>query len=212
MDLKMFAAIRPGSPEYPPTNRKDLASWYAGQMHDPWHAGVRNGYESLWNDLLDQYVSMFHFGAYHVELTAGDPYGDSEDMVRDFVDHKRLMVFQTNSEAMVEDHPMMNWTLQKDVRGIKLRRNDVFRAVHDYIHCISRSDFSWRGELRASRIHAALCRGTLAKRALLVETICQNAGYFESGTNSSDRTFVEQKACLATEAMVAQWYGVTEDR
>jgi hypothetical protein len=75
----------------------------------------------------------------HVEFTERDPYRSHEELAQDVVSNKRMYVFTGFSDTPLWS-PEVNW---------------MARAVHDYDHVATSTDFSLGGEMHAFQVAAA---------------------------------------------------------
>jgi hypothetical protein len=112
-------------------------------------------------------------------------------MIEDLRKNKRMKIFSTESgfgeeaisEKQRQDNPLLQNTKFKDVNGIPLLANDIFRFVHDFFgHAKLGNGFGAVGEENAWNVHSKMY-SPLAKRAMTTETRGQNSWVNFSGIN-----------------------------
>jgi hypothetical protein len=152
-------------------------------------------YEALANETLEQYQSIIDDG-YTVVINNTEPYDNSQDMINDLRDNKRMKIFSTEAgfgDTAITDeqrasNPMLRDSGFTDANGQPLLVNDVFRFVHDFFgHAKVGNSFGPRGEEIAWQVHSQMYSPT-ARRAMTTETRGQNSWVNFSGVN--DKAFV----------------------
>lgn len=168
---------------------------------------VKKAYEHLAKEVLRQ------FGALPVkvevwDVTKGEPYANSDAMRADLLDNNHLYIYATTPETFgppgvsFREHPLLGETPFKDVNGVPMLYNDLFRAVHDYFaHGVAPVEFGPKGEEAAWRNHMAMTPDPWARWALTMETRGQNSWVnfrkdLDPRVAIKDRPFARQKASL----------------
>jgi hypothetical protein len=199
-------AAKQNRPYNPPSDReavnpeegKKIADAYEKMQHNPNDPAVKQSYDALKAETLDQYNHLkaagynFNFEPDASKINLND--------VHDQIANKNLSVW-SGSGDMPADHPLM-----QEVPGQPgLKYNDIFRAVHDvYGHGKEGLGFDAEGEHNAWRQHAAMYSPE-AQEALKTETRGQNSwvNYGPHGeanrANPGQETFPPQKAGLLPE-------------
>lgn len=139
-------------------------------------------YDAFASEVLVQFEFLSEF--IDIEFTSGDPYPNSEAMLKDVEENKRLRVYSGG-----EPHPYLS-----------ADENNKFRAVHDFFgHTVNGFQFGPKGEEGAWVSHSKMF-SPLAQRAMTTETRGQNSyyNYYPSNENKppSARAFAVQKAAL----------------
>jgi hypothetical protein len=172
------------------SNSKRIANAYDQMKGDPTNPEVKEAYDAMINETIDQYEEIIQNG-YVVEVNNQEPYSSSEEMINDLKDNKRMKIFSTESgfgdEAITdeqrESNPLLRDTKYKDVNGVPLLANDLFRFVHDFFgHAKMGNGFGPIGEENAWRIHSVMY-SDLAVKAMTSETRGQNSWVNFSGVN-----------------------------
>jgi hypothetical protein len=170
---------------------KRISKAYADMKHDPTNPKVKASYDAMVKETLDQYKDVLE-GGYAIEINNNEPYNNSEDMIEDLRKNKRIKIFSTESgfgdtqitDKQRADNPMLRDSGYKDINGIPLLNNDVFRAVHDFFgHAELGNSFGAKGEENAWNVHARMY-SPLAKKAVTAETRGQNSFVNFSGINA----------------------------
>lgn len=155
------------------------------QMEDtPNDPEVQKAYQKLADETLDQFNAITDKG-YTVELWEGEgePYANSEEMIKDLKDNKHMYIFSTEQgfgdNAITDEQRKQNKLLEdskfKDKNGKPLLYNDLFRFVHDFFgHSERGNGFGPVGEENAWDVHARMYT-PLARRAMTTETRGQNS-------------------------------------
>lgn len=155
------------------------------QMEDtPNDPEVQKAYQKLADETLDQFNAITDKG-YTVELWEGEgePYANSEEMIKDLKDNKHMYIFSTEQgfgdNPITDEQRKQNKLLEdskfKDKNGKPLLYNDLFRFVHDFFgHSERGNGFGPVGEENAWDVHARMYT-PLARRAMTTETRGQNS-------------------------------------
>ena len=200
-----------------PNRAKRIAEEYEKMKHEPNNPKVKEAYQNLIDQTLDQYKVLkdagyeFYFFDETNDPYNGSPWAAMEELRND----KKMAVFSTESgfgtdeKVDVSDNPMLadtgfKWEYKGKMRPVLA--NDLFRAVHDaFGHGIEGSGFRARGEENAWQAHARLFTGS-AVAAITTETRGQNSwlnyGKFgeQNRTASVEETiFADQKTGLMPE-------------
>ncbi len=210
--------------EVDPDRAKRIAQAYAEMAHAPHDPVVREAYQNLIRQTLDQYNALVEAGYsfWFIDLSREDnqSYANSPwNAMRDIRANKRMGVFPTadgfgtNEEFNPDNNPLLAdtglmWPVGEAGSQVMapVTANDVFRAVHDaFGHGLEGSGFRARGEENAWQAHARLFTGS-ALGALTSETRGQNSwlNYGPNGeTNRTakveDTVFADQKTGLMPE-------------
>jgi len=197
---------------------KKIADAFDELKSDPKDLETNRAYRAMADETLDQFDEIQGAG-YKVEIFTGEgePYKNSAEMIQDLQRNKHLYIFSTESgfgkeitQAMRDEHPLLEFSGVNDVNGKPLLVNDVFRFVHDFFgHSERGNSFGPLGEENAWDVHARMF-SPLARRAMTTETRGQNSwvnfgpqmrnpdGSFKQ-IPLKDRPFAEQKVGLLPE-------------
>jgi ribosomal protein S18 acetylase RimI-like enzyme len=157
---------------------KKVADWYEAAKHSPDNPAVKESYDALANETLDQYNHLVSKGVkFDAWKGEGQPYKDSAAMMRDVRDNKHLYYFPSDSGVgegeKPANHPMLEPVTLPD--GTKVPGVDLFRAVHDYYgHAKEGYEFGPRGEYNAFLAHSRMY-SEAAQPAMAAETMGQNS-------------------------------------
>ena len=171
-------------------NSKRIANAYDQMKDDPTNPEVKEAYDAMINETIDQYEEIIKSG-YVVEINNEEPYSSSEDMINDLRENKRMKIFSTESgfgdepitDEQRESNPLLKETKYKDANGVPLLANDLFRFVHDFFgHAKLGNSFGPIGEENAWRVHSVMY-SDLAVKAMTSETRGQNSWVNFSGVN-----------------------------
>lgn len=205
---------------------KKMADAYEKIADSPNDPETQRGYKEMADQTVSQFKAISDAGV-KVELWdgEGEPYKNSEEMIKDVRDNKHMFIFSTEQgfgeTPITDEQRRQNALLQdsgfKDVNGKTLLVNDLFRFVHDYFgHTKLGNSFGPVGEENAWNVHVRMYDTPLARRAMTMETRGQNswvnfnkdmrnadgsikkkgdAGY----VSPKDRPFAEQKMGLFPE-------------
>ena len=194
-----------------------IASAYSDMQNAPNDPVVKEAYQNLIRQTIDQYMALVDAGyTFSFFDSNTDPYeGNPYNAMRDLRKNKRMAVYGTYdgygtegiTGAELDNNPMLvdtglRWLDQKGVERI-VTANDLFRAVHDaFGHGLEGSGFRARGEENAWQSHVRLFTGS-AIAALTSETRGQNSWlnygpYGEKNRDAKleDTIFAEQKVGL----------------
>lgn len=165
-----YAANKFNATDVNPDTAKEVADFYEAAKHDPDAPEVKQSYDALAKETLDQYAAIKDAG-YTIEPWdgKGEPYASSADMVKDVNENKHLYFLKTdgNFEGSESNH-----MLQEGPDGLLV--NDIFRAVHDFFgHAKENLQFGPKGEFNAWRVHSEMYSPE-AQGALAAETLAQN--------------------------------------
>ena len=171
---------------------KKIADAFIKMKHEPNNPKVRKAYKAMADETIEQYKALLDAG-YFVEINNEEPYGNSQEMIDDLRDNKRMKIFSTESgfgdnpitDAQRNENPLLARTEFKDVNGQPLLVNDLFRAVHDFFgHAELGNSFGPKGEENAWNVHVRMY-SPLAAKAMTTETRGQNSFVNFSGINEA---------------------------
>lgn len=171
-------------------NSKRIAKEFDKMKATPNDPQTIAAYKAMVEETLEQYEKIISKG-YKVEINNSEPYDSSADMIKDLRENKSMKIFSTESGFGDEpitykqrkENPLLQETKYKDVNGLPLLANDVFRFVHDFFgHAKFGNGFGAIGEENAWNIHARMY-SPLARRAMTTETRGQNSFVNFSGVN-----------------------------
>lgn len=211
---RVFGKPRPkyyGSRSLDEARAKRISDAFDAMKHDPNNPEVKAAYEALAKETLDQYKEFADAG-YKVEINNNEPYANSQEMIDDLRNNKRMKIFSTESgfgDAKITDqqraeNPLLRDSGIKDVNGKPLLINDVFRAIHDfYGHAELGNSFGPKGEENAWNVHARMFSPE-ARKAMTTETRGQNSFVNFSGVNDRVGELREQARALREEGLYAQ--------
>ena len=211
-------------------NSKNIADAYDAMENNPNDPKVKKAYTALANETIMQYQDFINAG-YTIEIYKGkgEPYANSDEMIKDVRDNKHLYIFGTESgfgqeqisDQMREENPLLQQTEFKDINGNPLLVNDLFRGVHDFFgHTELGNGFGIKGEENAWLNHSRMFSHE-ARRAMTTETRGQNSWVNfnqslrrEDGSipkkgdpdyvRPQDRPFADQKIGLLSDEFVFQ--------
>ena len=198
---------------------KQIAAWYDTAESAPADPQVKASYAAMMRETKAQYEFLVKQGVRFEPWTGeGQPYANSEEMLRDVRENRRLRFFLTEggfgSDAAFDasTHPLLERT-GITLGGKEMVYNDLFRAVHDYFgHAKEGVGFGPRGEENAWRSHSQMF-SPLARKAMSAETRGQNSwvnyGPFgeQNQADPKNTRFADQKAVLMPE----QWVSVERE-
>lgn len=185
-----------------------VAKEYHNMKHDPHNPDVKNSYNALIGETVDQFKHLKNNGLKISRIQPGqeNPYKSSADVHNDINQNNHLYYYPTNmgfgsASGQPTDHPMLAHSGETD-NGQPLHANDVFRIVHDYFgHGKEGASFGPSGEETAYRVHKPMY-SPLAQKALASETRGQNSwvNYGPHGENNrknpANTVYADQKAGL----------------
>ena len=163
---------------------KTIADAYEQLVDSPDDPEVQKAYQAMADETMDQFSAIEKAGV-KVEIWTGEgePYKNSEEMIKDVRDNKHMYIFSTEEgfgdSPITDQQRQQNALLRdsgvKDVNGKPLLINDIFRFVHDYFgHTRLGNSFGAIGEENAWNVHARMY-SPLARRAMTTETRGQNS-------------------------------------
>jgi hypothetical protein len=190
---RIFGTERPkyfGSRGLDEARAKRLAQAFIDMQHNPNDPEVKAAYEALAKETIEQYKDFLDAG-YTIEINNEEPYANSQEMIDDLRNNKRIKIFSTESgfgdiaitPKQRKENPLLAKSKFKDVNGKPLLINDLFRAIHDFFgHAELGNSFGPKGEENAWNVHVRMF-SPLARRAMTTETRGQNAFVNFSGVN-----------------------------
>ena len=179
-----------GTRELDKENAKRISDAFIAMKHDPNNPKVKASYRAMAKETLNQYKYFLKSG-YKIEINNEEPYSNSEAVIEDLRNNKRIKIFSTESgfgdnpitAKERSENPLLKDSGYKDANGQPLLINDVFRAVHDFFgHAELGNSFGPLGEENAWNVHARMY-SDLAKGAVTTETRGQNSYVNFSGVN-----------------------------
>ena len=200
---RVFGSQRPtfeGTTEFDVERAKRIAAAYEAMEDSPNDPEVRRAYEAMAKETIEQYQDFLDAG-YVVEINNEEPYANSEEMIEDLRNNKRIRIFSTESgfgdtpitPKQRAENPLLATTEFTDVNGQPMLVNDLFRAVHDFFgHAELGNSFGPKGEENAWNVHARMY-SPLARRAMTTETRGQNSWVNFSSVNE-DVELIRQEA------------------
>lgn len=163
---------------------KSIADAYDAMENNPSDPQVKAAYEAMAQETKDQFDAITKAGVkFEIYEGQGEPYKNSEEMIKDVRDNKHLFVLSTEkdfgqnpiTDQQRNDNPLLRDSGAKDINGKPLLMNDVFRGVHDFFgHTERGNSFGAVGEENAWDVHARMFT-PLARRAMTTETRGQNS-------------------------------------
>lgn len=171
-------------------NSRRISAEFSKMESTPNSPRTKESYKAMIEETVDQYRKILS-GGYKIELNNIEPYKNSEEMINDLRDRKRMRVLSTEEDfgqnkittAQRKDNPLLTKTKFKDVNGESLLVNDIFRFVHDFFgHAKLGNGFGPVGEENAWRVHSRMY-SSKAMPAMTTETRGQNSWVNFSGTN-----------------------------
>lgn len=180
---------------------------YAAGVHAPDDPATQAAFK-VFNDVTQGQAEMLHGAGIRFEVVDGDPYKSVDDMIQDVAKTGRIKVRSTAKDlADMEPGHVMAEPLDPAVAkrlGLPegVRKNDLFRAVHDLFgHAAIGNDFGRNGEEVAYAMHAQMYPPE-ALPALAAETRGENSYLNFFGDNASKapgdptKVFPKQKMML----------------
>lgn len=171
-------------------NSRRISAEFSKMEPTPNSPRTKESYKAMIEETVDQYKKILS-GGYKIELNNIEPYKNSEEMINDLRDRKRMRVLSTEEDfgqnkittAQRKDNPLLAKTKFKDANGESLLVNDIFRFVHDFFgHAKLGNGFGPVGEENAWRVHSRMY-SSKAMPAMTTETRGQNSWVNFSGTN-----------------------------
>ena len=200
-----------GSRSIDEARAKRISDAFDAMENAPTNPEVKEAYEALAKETLEQYKDMLDAG-YKVEINNNEPYNNSQEMIDDLRNNKRMKIFSTESgfgdskitDEQRDQNPLLRDSGFKDVNGKPLLVNDVFRAIHDFFgHSELGNSFGPKGEENAWNVHARMF-SPLARKAMTTETRGQNSYVNFSGVNDKINELREQARALREEGLYSQ--------
>ena len=163
---------------------RTIADAYDKMEDNPSDPEVQEAYNSMAEETMEQHKYMQDSG-YEIEIFEGEgePYANSEEMIKDLKENKHMFVFSTEAgfgdsgitEKQRGENALLGDSGVKDKNGKTLLVNDVFRGVHDFFgHSERGNSFGAKGEENAWDVHARMFTDK-ARRAMTSETRGQNS-------------------------------------
>jgi hypothetical protein len=206
-----------GSRQFDEARAKRISDAFIAMQHEPNNPQVKKAYEALAKETLEQYKAFLEAG-YRVEINNEEPYANSQEMIDDLRNRKRIKIFSTESgfgdnpitPKQRKENPLLKESGFKDVNGQPLLINDAFRAIHDFFgHAELGNSFGFKGEENAWNVHARMF-SPLARRAMTTETRGQNSYVNFSGVNQEIDAMREQARKLRAEGKEAEAQAIAE--
>jgi hypothetical protein len=179
-----------GTKEIQEDRAKEIAKAFEESKRTIDDPEVKAAYDKFVEETIEQYKEFIDAG-YVVEVDNKEPYDNSQQMIDDLRDNKRIKIFSTESgfgdteitEQQRKDNPLLQETEFVDVNGVPLLANDLFRAIHDFFgHAELGNGFGPIGEENAWNVHVRMF-SPLAAKAMTTETRGQNSWVNFSGVN-----------------------------
>jgi len=206
---RVFGTERPkysGKRKIDEAKLKRLSDAFIAMESNPNDPTVKAAYAAMAKETIEQYQELLNEG-YTFEFKDTEPYANSQEMIDDLRNNKRLSILSTEAEfgnepitdQQRQENPLLQDSGFKDVNGKPLLINDVFRATHDfYGHAELGNSFGPKGEENAWQVHARMY-SPLARRAMTMETRAQNAFVNFSGINEKIEGLREEARKLREE-------------
>jgi len=201
-----------------PERGAEIADEYELMDHAPNDPLVQEAYQALVDETLAQYDYLLQTGLQVELMGKEDPYdGKPSNAIKDIKKNNHLYVFPTTEgygpsdqnfeDLSVSEFPLLAETQYRDINGVPLLANDVFRAVHDfYGHVKSGTTFRATGEENAWQNHAAMY-SPLARRAMTTETRGQNSwvNFGEFGESNRTAQLEQTKFAVQKTGLMPIW-------
>ena len=217
---RAFGKQRPrffGTRKLDEARAKRISDAFIAMKHDPQNPEVRAAYDALVKETIDQYRAFIDAG-YQIEINNEEPYANSQEMIDDLRNNKRIKIFSTESgygdnpitEEQRAENPLLSRTEFVDVNGVPLLANDVFRAIHDFFgHAELGNSFGAKGEENAWNVHVRMF-SPLAARAMTTETRGQNSYVNFSGVNDKITALREEARKLRAEGKLEEAEAISQ--
>ena len=218
---RAFGTQRPdfkGTRQLDKARAKKISDAFDAMKHSPNDPQVRAAYNALAKETIAQYQAFLDAG-YVVEINNQEPYANSQEMIDDLRNNKRIKIFSTESgfgdtpitAKQRKENPLLAKTKFTDVNGQPMLVNDLFRAVHDFFgHAELGNSFGPLGEENAWNVHARMY-SPLARRAMTTETRGQNSYVNFSGVNEEADRIREQARKLREEGKLEEALRLTDE-
>lgn len=206
-----------GSRQFDEARAKRISDAFIAMKHEPNNPQVKKAYEAMAKETLEQYKAFLEAG-YRIEINNKEPYANSQEVIDDLRNRKRIKIFSTESgfgdnpitPKQRKENPLLKDSGFKDVNGQPLLINDAFRAVHDFFgHAELGNSFGFKGEENAWNVHSRMF-SPLARRAMTTETRGQNSYVNFSGVNQEVDAMREQARKLRAEGKEAEAQAIAE--
>jgi hypothetical protein len=170
----------------------EIARLYDEAKDSPNDPITIESYQKMIAETIEQYKTIAKEG-YSIVVNNSEPYSSSTDMIEDLEKNKSMKIFSTESgfgdkpitDQQRAENPLLMDSGFKDVNGVPLLANDIFRFVHDFFgHSKLGNGFGAIGEENAWMTHAQMY-SPLARRAMTSETRGQNSYVNFSGVNDA---------------------------
>ena len=218
---RAFGTKRPnfkGTRKLDKERAKRISDAFDAMKHSPNDPDVREAYNAMAKETIEQYKEFLDAG-YVVEINNQEPYANSQEMIDDLRNNKRIKIFSTESgfgdtpitEKQRKENPLLGTTEFTDVNGQPMLVNDLFRAVHDFFgHAELGNSFGAKGEENAWNVHARMF-SPLARRAMTTETRGQNSYVNFSGVNNEADKVREESRKLREEGKLEEALKLTDE-
>jgi hypothetical protein len=216
---RAFGVKRPsfkGTRKLDKARAKRISDAFEAMKHSPNNAKVREAYSALVKETIEQYKAFLDAG-YVIEINNEEPYANSQEMIDDLRNNKRIKIFSTESgfgstqitERLRKENPLLAKTSFTDINGQPMLVNDLFRAVHDFFgHAELGNGFGALGEENAWNVHARMF-SPLARRAMTTETRGQNSYVNFSGVNDKANRLRDEARRLREEGKIKEALALT---
>lgn len=217
---RVFKKVRPeynGTRKFDEANAKRIADAFKAMKNEPNNPKVKAAYAALAKETIDQYKAFLDAG-YVVEINNEEPYANSQEMIDDLRNNKRIKIFSTESgfgekpitAKQRRENPLLATTEFRDVNDKPMLVNDLFRAIHDFFgHAELGNSFGPKGEENAWNIHARMFSPE-ARKAMTTETRGQNSYVNFSGVNDRIEALREEARKLRNEGKEQEAQKVVE--
>lgn len=218
---RAFGTKRPdfkGTRKIDKERAKRISDAFDAMQHNPNDPETRKAYNAMAKETIDQYKAFIDAG-YVVEINNNEPYANSQEMIDDLRDNKRIKIFSTESgfgdtpitEQQRKENPLLKNSDYTDTNGQPLLINDLFRAVHDFFgHAELGNSFGPIGEENAWNIHSRMY-SPLARRAMTTETRGQNSYVNFSGINDKTNELRKKARELRSEGKYSEASKLTDE-
>ena len=197
---------------------KEIARLYDEAKDSPNDPLVKEAYNKMIEETIEQYKVISKAG-YSIVVNNSEPYSSSTDMIEDLEKNKSMKIFSTESgfgdkpitDQQRAENPLLMDSGFKDVNGVPLLANDIFRFVHDFFgHSKLGNGFGAIGEENAWMTHAQMY-SPLARRAMTSETRGQNSYVNFSGVNDAAFAKRDEARRLRAQGKDAEADALTEE-
>ncbi len=218
---RVFKSERPifeGTRELDTERSKRISDAFEAMEYKPNDPEVKAAYEALSKETLGQYQAFLDAG-YTVEIDNVDAYGNSQEMIDDLRQNKRIKIFSTEAgfgkdpitDKQRQENPLLRDSGFKDVNGESMLVNDVFRAIHDFFgHAELGNSFGAKGEENAWNVHSRMF-SPLARKAMTTETRGQNSYVNFSGVNQKVEALRDKARTLRDQGKEAEAQKIVDE-